>query len=148
QKAAWTLRRILSEAYEQTIAEARVKLARGLIDQRELERIRAQAAETVDRGLIAGMERLRQAGNLTERQFRALARSLKTVGREGGRGVGRRGGALEMLRGGALSAGAASAGSVACRTVKRSLGSAEELSRQAQMSAQRLEAMWRANAGA
>ena len=60
QKAAWTLRRILSEAYEQTIAEARVKLAKGLIDRQEFERIRAQAAETFDRGLIAGMERLRR----------------------------------------------------------------------------------------
>ncbi|MFS8639060.1 MAG: hypothetical protein FWJ74_13305, partial [Gemmatimonadota bacterium] len=111
-------------------------------------RIRAQAAETFDRGLVAGMERLRQEGNLTERQFRSLARSLKTVGREGEQDVGRLGRALEKLRGWALSAGAAIAGIFAFRTVKRFLDSAEELSRQAQISAQRLEAMWRANAGA
>src|SRR5690606_2852019 len=94
---------ILTDAYDQTIAEARVKLAKGLIDQREFERIRTQAAETFDRGLIAGMERLRTQGDLTERQFRSLARSLKSTGQQGERDIGLIRLALEKVRAVALS---------------------------------------------
>src|SRR5690606_41844740 len=73
-QAAWTLRRILTDAYNQTIAEARVKLAKGQIDKREYARSRAQAAETFHREHIATTERIRQESNLTERQFRSHAR--------------------------------------------------------------------------
>src|SRR5690606_16336849 len=80
QRAARALVRGLSRAYDQTIAEARVKLAKGLIDQRQFEQIRAEAAATFDRGLIAGMERLRSEGQLTDTQFARLAGRLKMVG--------------------------------------------------------------------
>lgn len=80
QRAARALVRELSRAYDQTIAEARVKLAKGLIDRQEFERIRTQAAQTFDRGLLAGIERLRSAGQLTDTQFARLANRLKMVG--------------------------------------------------------------------
>lgn len=80
QRAARALVRELSRAYDQTIAEARVKLAKGLIDRQEFERIRIEAANAFDRGLLAGMERLRSEGQLTDTQFARLAGRLKMVG--------------------------------------------------------------------
>lgn len=80
QRAARALVRELSRAYDQTIAEARVKLARGIIDQAEFRRVQAEAARTFDEGLLAGIERLRSEGKLTEGQFARLAGRLKTVG--------------------------------------------------------------------
>lgn len=114
-KAAWTLRRILTENYNKTIAEARVKFARGLIDQREFDRLRHEAARTFDQGLIAGMDRLRAQGDLTERQFTSLSRSLKAVGREGPRDIGQATSAVERLRQVALSATGVIAGLFAVR---------------------------------
>src|SRR5690606_25081041 len=115
---AWTLRRNITDAYNQTIAEARVKLAKGLIDQREFARIRAQAAETFDRGLIAGMDRLRTQGDLTERQFRSLARSLKSTGQQGERDIGLIQRALERVRTVALSVSGALAGLFALNKIR------------------------------
>lgn len=126
-QAAWTLRRILTDAYNQTIAEARVKLAKGLIDQREFARIRAQAAETFDRGLIAGMDRLRTQGDLTERQFRSLARSLKSTGQQGERDIGLIQRALEKVRAVSLSVGGALAALFAIRRVSAFVQESTEL---------------------
>ncbi|HEX7119148.1 MAG TPA: hypothetical protein VF212_10185, partial [Longimicrobiales bacterium] len=80
QKAARALVRELSRAYDQTIAEARLKLARGIIDEKQFREVQAQAARTFNEGLVAGIERLRSQGQLTEGQFARLTNRLKTVG--------------------------------------------------------------------
>lgn len=126
-KAAWQLRRILTESYNQTIAEARVKFAKGLIDQREFDRLRAEAAKTFDEGLIKGMDRLRAEGNLTERQFRSLAGSLKTVGKEGPKQLGLVQQALEKVRAVALSVGGALAALFALNRIRAFISESTKL---------------------
>src|SRR5690606_35745591 len=126
-KAAWQLRRILTESYNQTIAEARVKFARGLIDQREFDRLRREAARTFDHALIAGMDRLRAQGDLTERQFSSLARSLKTVGKEGPEEIGKVEAALGKVRAVALSIGGVLAGLFAINKIRGFIQGSTEL---------------------
>jgi len=142
-KAAWQLRRILTESYNKTIAEARVKFARGLIDQREFDRLRHEAARTFDDALIAGMDRLRTQGDLTERQFTSLSRSLKTVGREGPKEVGRISAAFDRLKGIVVGVGGAIAAAFAVRRITqfgRDAIRAAEATRQGQrLLAQQLE---------
>lgn len=114
-KAVRALTRELSRAYDQTIAEARVKFADGIIPASEFARIRAEADATFNRGLIEGIRRLQSEGKLTEQQFVRLSRRLKVVGREGSRDIGQATSAVERLRQVALSATGVIAGLFAVR---------------------------------
>jgi hypothetical protein len=147
-KAARALTKSLSDAYNNTIAEARVKLSKGLIDDATFARIRHQATETFDRGLVKGMERLQAEGKLTDNQFTRLAARLKGIGKEGPKEIGRVEAALGKVKAVALSVGTAIAAVFALRTLKRWGESAIQAALDAETSARRLLATWRANAGA
>lgn len=147
-KAARALTRTLSDAYSKTIAEARVKLARGLIDQREFDRIKREATATFDKGLIAGMERLRSEGKLTDTQFARLAGRIKTMGKEGPKEVGRIERALGKIKGVALGVGTALAALFAVDRIRQFGASSIQAALEAEKSGQRLQAVWTANAGA
>src|SRR5690625_3672136 len=114
-KAVRALTRELSKAYDQTIAEARVKFADGIIPASEFQRIRAEADATFNRGLTEGIRRLQSEGKLTENQFVRLSRRLKGIGRDGPRDVGQATSAVDRLRKVALSATGVSAGLFAVR---------------------------------
>lgn len=147
-KAARALTKALRDTYNKTVADAKVAFSKGLIPQTEFDRIKHEAAATFDRGLIAGMERLQKEGKLTENQFSRLANRIKLVGKEGPKEVGRIEAALGKVKAVALSVGGALAAVFALRTLKRWGESAIQAALDAETSARRLLATWRANAGA
>lgn len=83
--------RELRAAFEKKMAGLKVQLAKGLIDPATFKRQGNAAARDFNAGIIAGMEKARIAGNITDTEYLKLARTLKKVGDDGemsGRRVG------------------------------------------------------------
>lgn len=118
RKAANTLARNLRDQFNTTIAQAKVNLARGLIDPKQFREIENAAKRTFNEGILSGMDRLRTEGKTSEAQLQRLARQLKEVGREGRDGTEEARGGLERLRKFALSAAGAVASIFAVQRIK------------------------------
>lgn len=75
--------RELRAAFDKKMATLRVQLAKGLIDQKAFKAQADLAAKTFNTGIIAGMEKARAAGKLTDSEYLKLSRTLKKVGTDG-----------------------------------------------------------------
>lgn len=84
-KAIKALTTALKTDFERTMSDARLRLGKGLIDEREFRRIRNEAHATFNGRLIPAMERLQREGKLTESQFAQLSRQIKNTGDTGDR---------------------------------------------------------------
>ena len=89
QQGGQSFLRELRAQFDRRMAELREQLARGLIDEQEFRRRADEAAREFNRGLLQNIERLRREGQLTDREFVRLTRSLKNVGDEGEKSAGR-----------------------------------------------------------
>ncbi len=74
----------LAAAFEDRLAELREQFARELISREEFERLGGEAAEAFNRGVLAKIEALRDAGQLTQREYRELTALLKGLGSSDG----------------------------------------------------------------
>lgn len=83
KKAGENFVRELREAFDRRMAELRVKLAAGIIDQREFKKQADLAAKTFNQGIVKGMKEAHKAGTLTDKEFLKLSRTLKKTGDEG-----------------------------------------------------------------
>lgn len=90
----------LRAAFDKRMADLRVSLAKGLIDQNQFKAQANHAAQTFNTVMLAAMEKARLAGTLTEREFVKLSRQLKTVGEDGAT-------AFDRIKGKLLTVGAA-----------------------------------------
>lgn len=99
----------LRAAFNKRMGQLREQLAKGVIDQKEFRRQSDIAARAFNQGLLANIEKARKAGNLTDREYIKLTRTLKRVGDEGGRSVGRVNSSMDRLRDIALKVTAAMA---------------------------------------
>src|SRR5688572_1545905 len=70
---------------EFALQEAKLKedLARGVIDEKEFKKRSEAAAKAFNTALLNSMDKARQAGNLTDKEYVKLTRTLKRVGTEG-----------------------------------------------------------------
>jgi len=103
--------RELRAAFDKRMADLKVQLAKGLIDPKQFKAQATLAAKEFNTGIIAGMEKARAAGTLTDREYLKLSRTLKKVGDEGAESGGRIGSAFFKL-------GTALAGLFALQRVK------------------------------
>src|SRR5690606_26149750 len=98
------LTKALQDEHRKALAQARIDLSKGLIDTNRFREIAAEADRTFNRGLIAGMEKLRAEGKLTDAQFVSLANRIRTIP---DKPVDRATSAVDRLRRMALRAAAA-----------------------------------------
>lgn len=110
--------RELRSAFGTRMADLRVQLSKGLIDQDEFRRQSDAAAKSFNEGLIANIERARKEGKLTDQEYTKLARSLKRVGDEGRRSTQDVGRGMERIRTLALSVAGVVGGIFAVRRLK------------------------------
>ncbi len=73
----------LRAAFDKRMADLKVQLARGIIDPAQFKQLSNEAAKQFNTGLVAGMDKARAAGTLTEREYLKLSRTLKKVGDDG-----------------------------------------------------------------
>src|SRR5690606_25361306 len=99
QQGGQSFLRELRAQFDRRMAELREQLARGIIDEQEFRRRANEAAREFNRGLLANIERLRREGQLTDREFVKLTRSLKKVGDEGEKSANRIRAAFSAVRG-------------------------------------------------
>src|SRR5690606_39244552 len=104
RQAVRALTKALQDEHRKTLAQARIDLSKGLIDTSRFREIAAEAERTFNRGLIAGMEKLRAEGKLTDAQFVSLANRIRTIP---DKPVDRATSAVDRLRRMALRAAAA-----------------------------------------
>lgn len=95
--------RELRAAFDKRMAELKVQLAAGIIDKKEFRKQADAAAKEFNAGLLKGMEKARRAGELTDKEYLKLSRTLKTVGVEGAT-AGSKIGAAFLKAGGAIAA--------------------------------------------
>src|ERR1041385_5601607 len=70
-------------AFDAKMSALRVLLAKGLIDPAQFKTQASLAAQEFNSSVIAGMEKARAAGTLTNAEYLKLSRTLKTVGDDG-----------------------------------------------------------------
>lgn len=104
RQAVRALTKTLQDEHRKALAQARIDLSKGLIDTSRFREIAAEADRTFNRGLIAGMEKLRAEGKLTDAQFVSLANRIRTIP---DKPVDRATSAVDRLRRMALRAAAA-----------------------------------------
>ena len=102
--------RELKRQFETKTADLKVQLAKGIIDEKQFRAQADLAAKEFNTGLIAGMEKARAAGTLTEREYQKLSRQLKKTGQDGET-------AFERMRGAALRFAATLATAVTLRAI-------------------------------
>src|ERR1043166_4838286 len=73
----------LRAAFAKRMADLKVQLSKGLLDAKQFRTQADAAAREFNAGVIAGMEKARAAGTLTNAEYLKLVRTLKTVGTEG-----------------------------------------------------------------
>ncbi|MCA1789600.1 MAG: hypothetical protein LC667_07025 [Thioalkalivibrio sp.] len=152
KKAVRELTKSITEEYNRTMADARVKLAKGIenggIDKTQFEAIRREADRTFNGKLIPAMERLRAEGKITQATFDQLSKRIKVVGDVGEADLGRAGRAVDRLRATVASAAAAFVAFFAVDRIRQFGRDAIASWEGGQESASRLKAVWEANAGA
>jgi hypothetical protein len=72
----------LTKQFEGRRAEINQRLARGLINKSQAEKMGRDAARSFDQGLLAGMARMDRRGQLTREMRTQLGNALKNVGEE------------------------------------------------------------------
>lgn len=75
--------RELKTQFDKTIADLREKLARGTIDQKAFKEESEKAAKAFNSSLLKSMDDARIKGELTDREYLKLTRTLKKVGEDG-----------------------------------------------------------------
>lgn len=70
-------------AFDRRLAELKNLLAKGLINHAEFKKQADLAARTFNSSILAGMEKARAAGKLTDTEYLKLSRTLKRVGEDG-----------------------------------------------------------------
>jgi hypothetical protein len=148
KRAARALAKSLRDEYNNTLAAGRLDLAKGVIDAEQFAAIEREAKRTFNAQLIPTMEKLRAEGKLTDAEFANLSRSVKRVGDEGEKDLGLLGKSLEWVKGKALAAAAAVGALFALNKIRQFGEASIRAALDAQESAQRLFAVWRANSGA
>ena len=83
KKSGENFTRELKAAFGKEMASLKVKLAAGLIDEKEFKKRADAAAKTFNKGMIEGMEKARKEGKLTDREFIKLGNTLKKTGDQG-----------------------------------------------------------------
>ena len=74
--------RELRAAFTKRMADLKNQLAKGLIDPKQFKAQADLAAKQFNTGILAGMEKARAAGKLTETEYLKLSRTLKKTGDE------------------------------------------------------------------
>jgi hypothetical protein len=131
RKAARELTQNLTAEYNKTISQAKVDLAKGLIDEKQFARIRTEADRTFNKALVEGMERIRGEGKLTDAQFEQLSRRIKRVGTEAPKDLGLVERGIDRIKSAALGMAAGFVALFAFSKIKQfgqeSLAAAEQL---------------------
>lgn len=83
EKSGKAFLREMRAAFDKRMAELKVQLAKGLIDQKEFKKQADLAARAFNTGITKGMDEARKAGKLTDAEFLKLSRTLKRVGDDG-----------------------------------------------------------------
>lgn len=83
KKAGDNFARNLKASFAKEMAELKVMLAKGIIDEKEFKKRADLAAKTFNKGMIEGMEKARKAGTLTDKEFVKLSNTLKRTGDQG-----------------------------------------------------------------
>jgi len=73
----------LRKSFDKRMADLRVQVARGAIDPAEFKKQANLAAKEFNAGLLAGMDKARAAGKLTDSEYLKLSRTLKKVRDDG-----------------------------------------------------------------
>jgi hypothetical protein len=77
----------LKASFDKAIADLKVQLARGLIDPAQFKQQADLAAQQFNTGLVAGLDKARAAGTLTNAEYLKLSKTIKVVG-DSGKGLG------------------------------------------------------------
>lgn len=117
RQASRALVAALTQEFNATIAQAKINLAKGLIDPAQFKEIENQARRTFNDALLKGHDQLQAKGKTTDAQLQSLAMRLKQVGTAGEEGTSRAGKAMDWLKGRALALGGALAAAFAVRKI-------------------------------
>jgi hypothetical protein len=134
----------LKGTFDRTIAELKTSLAEGVIDQREFKARAAAASQA----LAGEMQKARAAGKLTDQEYIKLSKTLKATGQEGKRAFRDMEGGASSLMGALKKVGGVLAGLFAVQKLGQFGQASIRAALEAEGSARRIEAVWRATGNA
>lgn len=110
--------RELKSVFNKRMADLRIELSKGIIDQKQFRQRANEAAKAFNEELISRIEELRDQGKMTDAEYVKLSRSLKRVGDDGGKAIGGLRQGMQHLRAMVLSLGGALAGLFAVNRIR------------------------------